>query len=58
MAERAQDPEPGPGAEPLDVADTDKIDQAAEPALHPDATGPSPGDELGELIEKTEGNAW
>lgn len=52
------DTNPAEGSEPLTAADTDKIDQAAEPAVHPDAPDGTIRDGVGEALEKSEGNAW
>ncbi len=43
---------------PLAVADTEKIDEAAEPTAHPDAAGEDVADEAGSLLENAEGNVW
>jgi hypothetical protein len=58
MAERDRDTTERRGSEPLAAADSDKIDQAAEPETHPDAAGQSVADEAGELLERVEGNSW
>ncbi len=58
MAHNQRDQAPPEGSEPVGAADTDKIDQAEEPAVHPDTPGENRRDKVAEALERAEGNTW